>query len=150
VKRTILFVTCGWIVGLLIGAGVMGVLVASHYQRKELVVAEQTKEITERTCAAMYSQMMDDWLTVLYEPGPAPATAPLELLNMVRPGLGTVLAKLQAQQSPQGLSVRWVLSGNVKVINGPQNSATGMVRISSIRDGWIAAPVPGQRLPTSQ
>lgn len=56
----------------------------------------------------------DSWYTLVYEPGAAADNAaPLELLNLVRPGLGTLLAKMQAQQ-PAGAHLRYVLRGYVE------------------------------------
>jgi hypothetical protein len=50
--------------------------------------------------------------TSLIEPAPAGSPA-LQLFDIVRPGLGTMLAKMQAAQSPQ-IAVRWVIPGHVK------------------------------------
>jgi hypothetical protein len=50
--------------------------------------------------------------TSLVEPAPA-GSSPLQLFDVFRPGLGTMLAKMQAAQSPQ-IAVRWVIPGHVK------------------------------------
>jgi len=68
-----------------------------------------------------------NWYTVLYESAPAnspaPGAAPLELLNLIRPGLGTVLAKLQppAPSTAVEMRARWVFRGAVEPISGPQD-----------------------------
>jgi len=51
--------------------------------------------------------------TVLLEPAPAKSSSALQLFDVVRPGLGTMLAKLQSAQSSQ-VAVRWVVDGHVK------------------------------------
>jgi hypothetical protein len=63
----------------------------------------------------------DRWYTLVYEPAPANAVpGELELLNMVRPGLGTLLSKLTPPQPPAGAALRYVLHGYVKAEAMPQ------------------------------
>ena len=60
--------------------------------------------------------------TVLIEPAPAQTSSALQLFDVVRPGLGTMLAKLQSAQSQQ-IAVRWVVPGHVKpAANTPGSS----------------------------
>lgn len=50
--------------------------------------------------------------TALVEPG-SQQPSPLQLFDVLRPGLGTMLAKLQNAQ-PQNVAVKWVVPGHVK------------------------------------
>ena len=61
------------------------------------------------------------WYTLVYVPAPANQPAqPLELLNLVRPGLGTMLSKLTAQPAQQGARLEAILDGRVKGVAVPQ------------------------------
>lgn len=61
------------------------------------------------------------WYTLVYVPAPANQPAqPLELLNLVRPGLGTLLSKLTAQPPQQGARLEAILDGRVKGVAVPQ------------------------------
>jgi hypothetical protein len=51
------------------------------------------------------------YYTVLYEPG-ARESSPLELLNLLRPGLGTILSKL-SQSGQQPMSPHWIIPGHL-------------------------------------
>lgn len=51
--------------------------------------------------------------TVLLEPAAAKNSSALQLFDAVRPGLGTMLAKLQAAQTRQ-IAVKWVVPGHVE------------------------------------
>lgn len=63
-------------------------------------------------------ELQDRFYTMVYEPGASqsPDAAPLELLNLLRPGLGTALAKLQpaSLQSASGVHLAYVLQGYVR------------------------------------
>ncbi len=65
--------------------------------------------VTQQGVDASTSQPVSTY-TVLYDLS-APATSPLELLNVVRPGLGTLVAKLAAHPKA---APRWVVPGKVK------------------------------------
>jgi hypothetical protein len=61
----------------------------------------------------------DQWYTLVYEPGAPAGPSPLELLNLARPGLGTLLAHAAAQNAPPGLQLRYVLPGIVDPLSAP-------------------------------
>lgn len=52
--------------------------------------------------------------TVLIEPAPAQTSSALQLFDVLRPGLGTMLAKLQTTAQSQQIAVKWVVAGHVK------------------------------------
>jgi hypothetical protein len=86
---------------------------------KRAVVAEARAQACEAGAGKLTADLQqrdfrDSWYTLVYEPG-ATTTSPLELLNLARPGLGTLLAKLQAQSAPPaGVRLRYVLHGYVE------------------------------------
>jgi len=87
--------------------------------------------------------------TLLYDPAPAGAAASpaSQLLNLVRPGLGNVVASIAPQQ-PQG-SPRWLVHGFVKpIVNGDSrgyfyswyNAASGTVETHAAQGTVLTAP----------
>ena len=68
------------------------------------------------TSNAVSANTAIDGYTSLLEPTPAKSSAALQLFDVVRPGLGTMLAKLQAAQAPQ-IAVKWVVPGHVKALS---------------------------------
>jgi hypothetical protein len=109
---------------------------------ERLTADAQTKLIAEslalKDCEALYTEMIehaaraaqtaeidkfqsdfrDRWYTLVYEPQPEFAPTPqgqalAQVLNVYRPGLGTMLVKLQTPPQP-GMQLRMVLHGYVK------------------------------------
>lgn len=66
--------------------------------------AQETAQVTIQASAG--------WYTLVYAPGAAAGPSPLELANIFRPGLGTLLAKM-APPTPAQFHVRYILSGHV-------------------------------------
>lgn len=64
----------------------------------------------------------DSWYTLVYEPGAAAPASPLVLLDIVKPGLGTLLSKLQNAPQLAGMQLRYVLHGIVNPASAPQGS----------------------------
>ncbi|SRR5258708_2097901 len=62
------------------------------------------------------------WFTMVYMPDKTSAQSPLELLNVYRPGLGTMLAKLQPP-APQQLQLRFLLRGYVVPLVTPNDGS---------------------------
>lgn len=123
-----------------------------HIERCQATIAELQKWSTAHNAATTpvaAKGQSDDFYTVLYEPGPPPqGQTAFEVIDALRPGLGRALSKLQAASATPGTTVHWVLIGrNVQVVAGPPNSVIGSTSIQSVRDGWIANPVPGQSQP---
>lgn len=75
--------------------------------------------VTPKTAAAIaaatsaHQQTDAGGFTVLIEPAPAKSSAALQLFDLLRPGLGAMLAKFQSTQSSE-VAPRWVVDGHVK------------------------------------
>jgi|SRR6266850_6999733 len=78
----------------------------------------KTRSDPEFASAAAADYKAIQRFTILYEPTTAPAagTSPLELLNLLRPGLGTIAAKLSQSAQPQSTAPRWVITGYAKPV----------------------------------
>jgi hypothetical protein len=87
------------------------------HRAEEMAARAEKCDVAYKAAAEEQSarDFRDSWYTLVYEPGSAQdnAAAPLELLNLVRPGLGTMLARMQTQQ-PAGQQLRYVLRGYVE------------------------------------
>ena len=79
------------------------------------VSAETTRRMLA-TQQVVDSNQVPAGFTALLEPAPAKSASALQLFDVVRPGLGTMLAKMQSAQSPQ-IAVRWVVAGHVKALS---------------------------------
>jgi len=82
------------------------------------VSAENTRRLLA-TQQVVDAATQPEGYTSLLEPA-ASGPSPLQLFDVVRPGLGTMLAKMQSAQSPQ-IAVRWVIPGHVR----PMTNARG-------------------------
>jgi hypothetical protein len=77
---------------------------------KRMTATQRIVELSEAQSLADVNKF-----TVLYEPlQTASAGSPLELLNLVRPGLGTIAARLSQASRPAVAAPRWVVPGFVK------------------------------------
>ena len=96
--------------------------ITDHW-RAELAAAEThakqcdaalVDELRREDAAGKARDFRDSWYTLVYEPGSVPDNAaPLDLLNLMRPGLGTALAKFQPP-AQSGAQLRYVLRGYVE------------------------------------
>ena len=93
----------GLVVGFLVGGGLAMVGV-------EYMLMPTSRSNAQALIACQTSKA---GFTVLLEPAPAKSSAALQLFDVVRPGLGAMLAKLQSAQSSE-VAPRWVVDGHVK------------------------------------
>jgi hypothetical protein len=98
---------------------------ARYVQTIDLLVAD--KKNCEAGAASLTGQarmhaMMDSWYTLVYEPDAAAGGSPLQMLDLVKPGLGTLLARLQSAPQPAGMQLRYVLHGIVQPASAPQGA----------------------------
>lgn len=84
----------------------------------DVAIARETSERQQNA-----QQFRDSWYTLLYEPEQPSQPAgfnPLQLVDLVRPGLGTALTKLAPPPNTgQHLRVRWILNGYVNAVAAP-------------------------------
>jgi hypothetical protein len=97
---------------------------ASEREQYRNEVVELRQKLGKATSDLYFAQMPEGETpeyTLLYDPAPAGSTSSAaQLLDLVRPGLGATLAKLQdaARQGPYG-NPRWLIPGYAKpVVNG--------------------------------
>src|SRR5271154_5282812 len=107
-----------------------------HVQQLQSLAAERDTARAETAACQQQARQLDSaahvydgWYTLLYEPGAPAAAPPLELLNLLRPGLGTLLARLQPP-SQSDLQLRYVLPGIVTPVHMPPGSHAVRTRIS--------------------
>jgi hypothetical protein len=103
-----------------------GVILAAKKQTAELMRegCEKRLELQKaldagKTFAANTPAQADPGYTLLFEHPQSPGSS-MDLLNFVRPGLGTMLGKLSAgTQKSTGTAARWVISGRVRPMGFP-------------------------------
>jgi hypothetical protein len=84
------------------------------------LLAASAQKCQEQLAALETPEASSPAFTLLYDPAPAGAqdSSAAQLLDMVRPGLGSLLSKMQKQTGPSG-PPRWLVPGFTKpIVNG--------------------------------
>lgn len=133
---------------------------ADHIEKAHAAIQEHQQTIEElqaraagcETASKAQAQELgardfrDSWFTLVYEPEPnfAPTQqgqALAAMLNVIRPGLGTVLAQVQAPSQP-GMQLRMVLDGYVRAEQVPPGVHLVYTLDRNIANS--ASPTPGK------